>query len=160
MQSERYSCPACKRDGVGGQARCTCGADLELLWRLDEVADHWFNTGLASLAAGNRGRALEWLAACCVARPSDAAAHGALARVWAQLGHGPEAEDALARARDLDPDAPDLATIGEGLTAARAVAVGPGLVPAKGASASDAQGEPGRPPTARGKQRSKRKHRR
>jgi hypothetical protein len=136
VPSESYSCPACKRDGVGGQTRCTCGADLEVLCRLDELADHWFNAALAALAAGRPGLALEWLAACCKARPTDAPAHYALAKVWAQLGHVPEAEAALACARDLDPGAPELAALGDWLTARAAAAVtshpaSPNPVPAR-----------------------------
>ena len=81
-----YSCPACGAEDVAGRAACRCGADLSLLLRLDGIADAWFNRGLEALAEGAPGRALEWFAACCVARPTDAAARLALARVWPQLG--------------------------------------------------------------------------
>ncbi|MCI0582003.1 MAG: tetratricopeptide repeat protein, partial [Chloroflexi bacterium] len=85
-----------------------CGADLSLLADLDAVADAWFNEALKALAAGAPARALEWLAASCAARPTDAAVLRALARVWAQLGHPGAARDALDRAAEIEPDDPDL----------------------------------------------------
>jgi tetratricopeptide (TPR) repeat protein len=81
---------------------------LSLLQRLDSVADSWFNRALDALAEQQPGRALEWLSACCVARPTDAAAARAQAKVWAQLGRWEEAGAGLERAAALDPDAPEL----------------------------------------------------
>ena len=112
-----YSCPACGTDDVVRRAVCTCGADLTLLRRLDEVADAWFNRALTAAAEGQTGRALEWLSACCVARPTDAAARRAQAKVWAQLGRWNEARDALERAAELEPDAPELAALRQALPA-------------------------------------------
>jgi tetratricopeptide (TPR) repeat protein len=103
-----YSCPACGADAVEGQAACRCGADLSLLLRLNGMADAWFNRALEALARGAPGRALEYLAACSAARPTDAAALRALAKVWAQLGRRAEARDALERAAEIDPGAPEL----------------------------------------------------
>ena len=103
-----YTCPACGADGVMTRSRCRCGADLSLLRYLDAVPDAWFNQALEAIAAGKPGRALEWLAACCAARPNDAAALRALAKLWGQLGHAPEALDALRRAATIEPDAPRL----------------------------------------------------
>jgi tetratricopeptide (TPR) repeat protein len=106
-----YSCPACGAEDVAGQSTCRCGADLSLLQRLDAVADVWFNLALEALAGGAPGRAMEWLSACCAARPTDAAARRAQAKVWAQLGCWEEARDAVERARAIEPDAPELAEI-------------------------------------------------
>jgi len=106
-----YSCPACGAGDVSNRAACACGADLSLLQRLDSVADSWFNRALDALAEQQPGRALEWLSACCVARPTDAAAARAQAKVWAQLGRWEEAGAALERAAALDPDAPELEDI-------------------------------------------------
>jgi tetratricopeptide (TPR) repeat protein len=110
-----YSCPACGTEDVAARANCLCGADLTLLRRLDEIADAWFNRGLEAASAGAPGRALEWLSACCVARPTDAAARRAQAKVWAQLGCRAAAEDALARAAAIEPDAPELAVLRQAL---------------------------------------------
>jgi Flp pilus assembly protein TadD len=81
---------------------------LTLLLRIDAVADAWFNRGLEALAEGQPGRALEWMSACCAARGGDAAAHRALGKLWARLGHPAEAGSALDRAAELEPDSPDL----------------------------------------------------
>lgn len=110
-----YSCPACGAEDVSNRSTCRCGADLTLLQRLDALADAWFNRALEALDLGKPGQALEWLSACCAARPSDAAARRAQARLWAQLGHWPEAQDALERARAIEPDAPALAEIQQAL---------------------------------------------
>jgi len=110
-----YSCPACGKEGVAGRATCSCGADLTLLECLDAVPDAWFNRAVEALSAGRRGAALEWLAACCAARPTDAAAQRALAKVWAQLGHPAEARAALDRAAEIEPDAPELAELRQAL---------------------------------------------
>ncbi len=112
-----YNCPACGEGEVTGRTRCRCGADLALLQQLDAVADGWFNRGLEALAAGRPGEALEWLSACCAARPTDAAARRAQAKVWAQLGHFAEARVALERAAALDPDAAELRAFREALEA-------------------------------------------
>ena len=106
-----YSCPACGAEVIGNRLLCACGADLSLLARLDAVADAWFNEALASLEQGRPGRALEWMSACCAARPTDAAARCAQAKIWARLGRWQEAHDSLERAAALDPGAPDLQTI-------------------------------------------------
>jgi tetratricopeptide (TPR) repeat protein len=111
-----YSCPACGADQTPGSPRCRCGADLRLLQQLDSLADAWFNRALTALADGSPGRALEWLAAACAARPDDFPARLALARVWAQLGRPTEAADALERAAALDPDAPEVAALREIIT--------------------------------------------
>jgi tetratricopeptide (TPR) repeat protein len=84
---------------------------LTLLERLDSVSDAWFNRALEFLQEGNLGRALELFAACCAARPSDASALRALAKVWGHLGRFDEAQDALQRAAAIDPDAPELGEI-------------------------------------------------
>jgi len=114
-----YSCPACGAENVAQRSACACGADLTLLRKLDGLGDAWFNRALESLAAGATGRAIEWLAACCVARPNDAAACRALAKAWAQLGHWREACDALDRAVALDPQDPTLEPIREVLREAK-----------------------------------------
>jgi len=106
-----YNCPACGAAEVAGLSVCRCGADLALLQRLNALADVWFNRALEALAAGTPGRALEWLSACCAARPTDAAARRAQAKVWAQLGRWDEARDALDRAALIEPDAGNLAAI-------------------------------------------------
>lgn len=103
-----------------GLTACRCGADLMLLRRIDAIADAWFNRGLEALAAGAPGRALEWLSAYCAARPTDAAAHRVQAKLWAQLGHWTEASEALDRATELDPGAPDLLAVREALSVAAA----------------------------------------
>lgn len=113
------TCPACGAENATIPVRCRCGADLALLQRLDGIADAWFNRALEALAAGSPGRALEWLSACCVARPTDAAARRAQARVWAQLGCWQPARDALERAEALDPDAAEVAEIRQALDEAQ-----------------------------------------
>ncbi len=110
-----YTCPACGAEDVSGQNMCRCGADLTLLLRIDGMADAWFNRALEALAKGKPGRALEWLAACCAVRPADVAAQRALAQVWAQLGRWAEAQEALARAQAVDPDAPGLPELEQAL---------------------------------------------
>jgi predicted Zn-dependent protease len=111
-----YSCPACGVEADKGQSVCRCGADLAMLQRMDAVADAWFNRALDALEAGNVERALEWLSACCAARPTDAAALRALAKLWAQLGKWRAARDALARAREIEPGAPELVLIERALS--------------------------------------------
>lgn len=115
-----YSCPACGAEDTAQRATCRCGADLTLLQRLDAVADAWFNRALEMLAQDAPGRALEWLSASCAARPTDAAARRAQARVWAQIGRLNEAREALDRAAELDPFASELLTVREALDAASA----------------------------------------
>jgi predicted Zn-dependent protease len=112
-----YTCPACGAEDVSNQPVCRCGADLSLLQRLDAVADAWFNRALEALADHHPGRALEWLSASCAARPTDVAARRAQAKVWAQLGRLSEARDSLGRARDIEPDEPELAEIESALQA-------------------------------------------
>ncbi len=106
-----FTCPACGAEPPANRDTCGCGADLSLLRCLDAVPDAWFNRALDELAEGRPGRALEWLAACCAARPTDAAALRALAQVWGQLGRPAEAEDALRRAAACEPDHPELKAI-------------------------------------------------
>ena len=110
-----YSCPACGAEDVAKRSVCVCGADLSLLERLDAVADAWFNRALEALEEGAVGRALEWLSACCAARPTDAAALRAQAKVWAQLGHLKEAQGALERAAAIEPDGAETAAIRQAL---------------------------------------------
>ncbi|GEM_PF-1369875 len=106
-----YSCPACSAMDLEGRETCACGADLSLLAGLEAVSDAWFNEGLRALSEGARGRALEWFSAACAARPTDAAARRAQAKVWAQLGRWDEALDALDRAAVIEPDADELNAI-------------------------------------------------
>lgn len=105
------NCPACGAPAPPERRVCGCGADLELLHSLNGVADAWFNRALEAAAGGAPGRALEWASACCAARPTDAQALRLLARLWAQLGRPAEAQAALARARVLDPEAPETTRI-------------------------------------------------
>ena len=105
------TCPACGKQSSGNSTTCSCGADLTLLVCLEGQCDAWFNRALAALAEGELGRAVEWLSACCAARPSDAAAWRALARVWSRLGRWDDAGRAVERAAEVEPDAPDLETI-------------------------------------------------
>jgi tetratricopeptide (TPR) repeat protein len=120
-----YSCPECGSDQTSGEPRCRCGADLRLLQQVDALADVWFNRALAALAEGATGQALEWLAAACVARPTDVAARIALSQVWAQLGRWKEAADALERAAELDPGSVEVAALREALRQARGEAPHP-----------------------------------
>src|SRR5947209_1363764 len=120
-----YRCPACGRDGIAKRMRCFCGADLSLLAQLDSLCDAWFNSALEALAAGKLARAIEWLSACCTARPSDASALSALAKTWAQLGRLDEAADALGRAAAVQPDGPSLVEIRMALDEARVPAETP-----------------------------------
>jgi len=115
-----YACPACGRDSVADTAACECGADLSMLRVLEAIAEQWFNRALQALAEGRPGSALEWLSACCAARPTDAAARRALAKVWAQLNRWDEAGQALDRAAAIDPDSLELVEIREALQDARA----------------------------------------
>jgi tetratricopeptide (TPR) repeat protein len=112
-----YSCPCCGAESAADRSKCPCGADLSLLARLDGVADAWFNEGLQALERGARGRALEWVSACCAARPTDAAARLVQARLWGQLGLWAEASDALERAAAIDPTLPELTAVREALAA-------------------------------------------
>jgi len=116
--SAAYSCPYCSASDVEGLTVCHCGGDLTLLLRIDAAADAWFNRGLEAAAAGETAQALEWMAACCAARPIDAAAHRARARLWAQLRRWPDASAALERAAELEPDSPDLAGLRQAFDAA------------------------------------------
>ena len=114
-----YSCPACNAPDIGGRSVCHCGADLSLLRSLEALPDVWFNEALRHLDAGRPGRALEYLAACCTARPTDAAALRVLAQAWLLLDRWREAGDALRRASELEPDAPGLPRLQAALTAVR-----------------------------------------
>jgi predicted Zn-dependent protease len=106
-----FSCPACGSQDVAGRTVCKCGADLSLLDRVEQVADAWFNRALEELAAGHEGRALEWLSACCAARPNDAEARRAQGKVWARMGRWTEALDSFDRAEALDPGQPETSAL-------------------------------------------------
>jgi tetratricopeptide (TPR) repeat protein len=110
-----YSCPACGAVNVADLLTCRCGADLSLLQGLDALVDAWFNRALEALASGETGRALEWVSACCVARPTDAAARRVQAKIWAQLGCWNEARAALEQARLIEPDASETNEIEQAL---------------------------------------------
>lgn len=110
-----FTCPTCGAAASPEDLVCRCGTDLALLWTLERLPDVWFNRALEALPAGRAGEALEWFAACCAARPSDAAARRALAKVWAQLGHVGEAERALEQSARIDPDHADLVAIRQAL---------------------------------------------
>ena len=114
-----YSCPACGADDVGGRDRCKCGADVSLLRALDAAPDAWFNRALKALNDGDPGRALEWVSACCAARPSDGAARRVQAKIWAQLGHWQEAVRALSQSAEIEPDSDEVKEIREALRAAQ-----------------------------------------
>jgi tetratricopeptide (TPR) repeat protein len=146
-----YKCPACGRSGVAGLSRCTCGADLTILENLQAVVDVWFNRGLAALAEGRPGNALEWLSACCVARPNDAAARLAQARVWAQLGNFSQAQVSLKQAEDLDPGLPGLADMAQALAEAGRQPLGKGPGRRRAAGRPEARGKRRRRSSARGK---------
>ncbi len=98
-----FRCPACGIEVQKDWVVCVCGASLLLLHRLEAVADAWYNRGLEELSAGRLGEALAWFSACCAARPTDAEARLAQARVWGQLGHWPECARAAQLAREIDP---------------------------------------------------------
>jgi tetratricopeptide (TPR) repeat protein len=130
-----YTCPACGSDKVSGMAACTCGADLAMLQCLDAAIDGWFNRALAALAEGRQGEALECFAACCAARPTDAVAQRALAKMWARLGFWSDGGRVLDRAAELEPDHPELALLRSALheaTAPRPVATSGGGQRARG----------------------------
>ena len=99
------NCPACGTPVERREQACSCGADLRLLRDLDGLADAWLNRGLAVLGKQGAGKALEWVSASCVARPTDAQARRIQAKLWAQLGKWDEALEALACASALDGDA-------------------------------------------------------
>lgn len=103
-------CPSCSSTIPDRRASCVCGADLLALQEIETLVDAWFNRAVEALEAGDEGRALEWLAACSIARPSDVEALAALALLWIRLGRPDDARRALERARSVEPDA---AAIGE-----------------------------------------------
>lgn len=104
-----YSCPECGSDNVAGLSACHCGNDLSALQQLNAVADAWFNQGIEIGNQGRYGEAIEWLAACSVARPQDVECHRALAKVWCRLEHPDEAIRCVNRAIALAPE--DSATL-------------------------------------------------
>lgn len=106
-----FSCPACGNTDVNDRMRCTCGADLSLLQSIDAQVDAWFNRALHASKEGRPGEALEWLAACCRVRPSDAQAYLALAKLWAQLEHWDDAVRCLNCATELKSDLPEFETL-------------------------------------------------
>ena len=73
-------CPFCASEVLGGDPVCACGVDLSVLVYLDQLPDHWFNRTLEANAKGELGVALEYISACCVFRPHDAAAEFRSAR--------------------------------------------------------------------------------
>jgi hypothetical protein len=103
-----YSCPKCGSEAAAGKAACSCGEDLSALQCFDAVADAWFNQGLQRARMGKPAEALEWMAACAIARPSDAACRRAMSRLWIQLGHVEEAERCLASAAVFDSRSPEI----------------------------------------------------
>lgn len=115
-----YSCPACGTENVAGLAACRCGQDLSLLLSIEATADAWFNCGLEALEAGAPERALEWISACCAAKPTDAKAILLQAKLWARLGRWQAASAALDRAEKLDPSSSDLLAVRQALTRASA----------------------------------------
>jgi tetratricopeptide (TPR) repeat protein len=98
-----FRCPACGTEVNPDWKVCICGASLVLLRQLEAAADAWYNRGLQELSAVRPGEALAWFSACCAARPTDAEARLAQARVWGQLGHWPECARAAQLAREIDP---------------------------------------------------------
>jgi tetratricopeptide (TPR) repeat protein len=104
-----YSCPACGLEAANGSAVCACGENLSALRRFDALADAWFNRGLQCAQQGKPAEALEWMAACATARPSDAACRRAMSKLWIQLGHLEEAERCLALAANSESDNQPLA---------------------------------------------------
>jgi hypothetical protein len=103
-----FRCPVCGVEIAPEWGVCTCGASLGLLRQMESVADAWYNRGLAELSAGRTGEALAWFSACCAARPTDAAARLAQAKVWGQLGHWLECARAAQRVREIDSSLPGL----------------------------------------------------
>ena len=99
-----YTCPECGREGLERRDLCWCGADVSLLSAMEAALDAWHNAGVAAAEAGDYERALEWFAACAVARPSDAGALTLLAKLWLRLGHPGAALRALDRATELEPE--------------------------------------------------------
>jgi curved DNA-binding protein CbpA len=63
---------------------------------------------LLCLDLGEAARAQEYAETLCEVDPDDAANHALLARVLRRLGHRKRAADALRRARELDPEHPDV----------------------------------------------------
>jgi tetratricopeptide (TPR) repeat protein len=114
-----YTCPSCGAADVDGLAQCACGADLAVLQCLDALPDAWFNQGLKAMERQAVGEALEWFAACCRSRPSDAPAHRALARAWAQLEQWEDAQRALDQSARSDPESPDLTVLRTAVEQAR-----------------------------------------
>jgi tetratricopeptide (TPR) repeat protein len=108
MEGMMFRCPACGIEVKPEWMVCNCGASLGLLRQLESVADAWYNRGLSELSAGRIGEALNWFSASCAARPTDAEARLAQAKVWGQLGHWPECARAVQRAREIDPTLPGL----------------------------------------------------
>ena len=116
-----FNCPACGARPTSKRERClACGMDFTLLHQIDGVADAWFNRGIEAAAEGEIGPALEWLAASCAARPTDAAARCALAKVWAQMGSWEQASRVLDRAASIDPNAAGVVQLREAIGEAAA----------------------------------------
>jgi tetratricopeptide (TPR) repeat protein len=114
------SCPRCGNTEIDDRVWCRCGVDLSLLRGLDAQADAWFNQALEASSRNEPGEALEWLAACCKARPTDAAAWRAMAKVWSQLRRWKDALRCLNRAAGIQSDLAGLDEIRQALPRARA----------------------------------------
>ena len=106
-----YTCPACGREEVERRDFCPCGADLSLLATMEATLDAWFNEGLTAAEAADMPRALEWFAACVVARPTDVQALALLARVWHELGYPLATLRLLDRAAEVETEGSDRAQL-------------------------------------------------
>ena len=113
------SCPQCKNTKIQDLVRCRCGVDLSLLRGLDAQVDAWFNQALEASSRNEPGEALEWLSACCKARPTDAAAWRAMAKVWSQLRRWKDALRCLDRAGEIQSDLAGLDEVRQAIGRAR-----------------------------------------
>jgi len=104
-----FTCPSCNREINSQTNDCFCGADLTILQTLGSVADAWFNKAIESLHENQTGRALEWIAACCSARPDDINALFVLAKIWIKLNCIHEARNVFERIKRLEPDHSEIA---------------------------------------------------
>jgi len=120
-----FTCPSCGEEPAAGQTTCKCGADLSVLASLDRLPDAWYNRALRAAGDGDAAAALEWMSACCAARPTDAGARCAQGKLWAQLGHWDAAARALAQAQAIDPDAPGSAELAKAIQERQARSAAP-----------------------------------
>ena len=114
------TCPSCGAVATENLLCRQCNVDLSILYIINAVPDVWFNRAVESVQSGDWGKALEWVSACCVARPADASAHRMRAKIWGQLQHPIAARESLELARALEPDHPDLKVIATILAAQEA----------------------------------------